>query len=87
MLEEQNQSVGFIWSIQSLTYFLLLPSELDVAFEDDGPVSSFIQAVCLLFPYKALGAELDRGMEHSWAEVGVVVAARTGRAFSAVGVL
>lgn len=45
------------------TYFLLL-SELDVvvAFEGDGPLSSVGHA-CLPFPYKALGAELDRGVE------------------------
>ena len=52
-----------------------------VVFEGDGLVSSGCQAVCRLFPYKALGAELDR------AEVGVVVEARTCRAFSVVGVL
>lgn len=50
--------------------------------DGDGAASSVSHVLCLLFPYKALGAELL-----SWAEVGVVVAARTGRAFSAVGVL
>lgn len=71
------------------TYFLLLLSELDAVFahEGDGLVSSVNHVVCLHFPYKALGAELDRGMALSCVEVGGVVAARTGRTFSAVGVL
>ena len=49
-----------------LTYFLLLLlSELDAVFvfEGDGLMSSGCQAVCLLFAYKVLGAELDRGVE------------------------
>lgn len=50
--------------------------------DGEQPMSSVSHVVCLLFPYNALGAELL-----SWAEVGVVVAARTGRAFSAEGVL
>lgn len=50
--------------------------------DGDEPMSSVSHVACLLFPYSALGAELL-----SWAEVGVVVAARTGRAFSAEGVL
>lgn len=50
--------------------------------DGDDAASSVSQVVCLPRPYKALGAELL-----SWADVGVVVAARTGRAFSAVGVL
>lgn len=52
--------------VSYLSYFLrLLLSELDVVvvFEGDEPLSSVCQACCLLFPYKALGAELDRGME------------------------
>lgn len=65
-------------------YFLSLLSPPDVlpALDGDEPTSSVSHVVCLLFPYNTLGAELL-----SWAEVGVVVAARTGRAFSAVGVL
>lgn len=49
---------------QLLAYFLLLLSELEVVFEldGDGLMSSVSQVVCLLFPYRALGAELDRGM-------------------------
>lgn len=49
-----------------LTYFLLLLlSELDAVFvfEGDELWSSGCQAVCLLFPYKVFGAELDRGVE------------------------
>lgn len=66
------------------TYFLSLLSEQDVLVLPDGDeeTSSVSQVLCLLFPYKTLGAELL-----NCAEVGVVVAARTGRAFSAVGVL
>lgn len=59
-----------------------LLSDALVALSGDGAASSVSQVLCLLLPYKALGAELL-----SWAEVGVVVAARTGRAFSALGVL
>lgn len=66
------------------TYFLSLLSELDVlaALDGDRATSSVSHVLCLLLPYKALGAELL-----NWAEVGVVVAARRGRAFSALGVL
>lgn len=76
-----------------MTYFLLLPvllSELEVVLALEGvrpPSSVSHVVVCRLFPYMALGAELDRGTALSWAEVGVVVAARTGLDFSAVGVL
>lgn len=47
-----------------LTYFLVLPSELEVVFalEDVKLPSSVSHVVCLLFPYMDLGAELDRGM-------------------------
>lgn len=53
-----------------------------VVLDGDGASASVSQVLCLLLPCRALGAELLR-----WAEVGVAVAARTGRAFSAVGVL
>lgn len=58
----QEQSVSCL--DQLLTYFLLLLSELEVVFalDADGLMSSVSQVVCLLFPYRALGAELDRGM-------------------------
>lgn len=77
----------------SPTYFLLLLlllSELEVVLALEGvrpPSSVSHVVVCRLLPYMALGAELDRGAAHSWEEVGVVVAARTGLDFSAVGVL
>lgn len=56
-------------------------------FEREGALSSGCQAPSLLLLYKALGAELERGVELSIAELGVTVAARTGRDFSAAGVL
>lgn len=77
----------------SPTYFLLLLvllSELDVVLALEGvrpPSSVSHVVVCRLFPYMALGAELERGMALSWEEVGVVVAARTGLDLSAIGVL
>lgn len=54
-----------------------------VEFEGDGLESSGCQT---FLTYEDLGAELERGVELNWAEVGVAVEARTGRAFSA-GVL
>lgn len=68
MFQEQNVLLGSFRALSHSTYFLLLLlSELDVvvAFEGDGLVSSVCHPVCLLFPYKAFGAELDRGMELS----------------------
>lgn len=67
---------------------LLLLSELDavVEFEGEGLESSACQPLGVLLPYDDLGAELDRGVELSLAEVGVAVEARTGRGFS-TGVL
>lgn len=69
---------------------LVLLSELEVVLVLEGarPPSSVSHVVVgPLFPYMALGAELDRGMALSWEEVGVVVAARAGLDFSAAGVL
>lgn len=56
-------------------------------FEGEGALSSGCQGPSLFLLHKALGAELERGVELSIAELGVTVAARTGRDFSAAGVL
>lgn len=80
--------LGFASTCFLLLLVLLSELEVVLALEGARPPSSVSHVVvCRLFPYMALGAELDRGTALSWEEVGVAVAARTGLDFSAVGVL